>query len=132
MNAYVDDDNEIASEVQSTGISESQLGGTSRVGETENSEEKKSLSKKLSERIKQRVKNYIHNLDPRGKDKFWWAGSLLSTSASAATVLLYSKAMDVFSEEDIKSIEDCVSEEEANKYIARLYASKVGVTPQEL
>lgn len=51
----------------------------------ENSEkEKKSLAKKTSHHIKNRVVTYINNLDPRGKDKFWWTGNILSAAGTAA------------------------------------------------
>jgi hypothetical protein len=84
---YVDDDYEMSSEVQQVQISESQPGGASNDEKKETGVDKKRVSKKLSERIKGRIKNYIRNLDPRGKDKFWWSGTILSTAASAALLV---------------------------------------------
>jgi hypothetical protein len=49
--------------------------------------EKRSLAKKTGHLIKNRTVSYFRNLDPRGKDKFWWTGNLLSATASAGLFL---------------------------------------------
>jgi len=53
----------------------------------ETSPEKKSLAKKTATFIKNRVVAYIKNLNPLGKDKFWWTGNLLSAAGTAALFL---------------------------------------------
>lgn len=65
-----------------TTLSETSLTGTAN--ETSQSPEKKSLGQK----IKTRIKNYFRNLNPRGKDKFWWTGNLLSTATTATLFVL--------------------------------------------
>jgi len=52
--------------------------------QNEISSENKSLARKTSTIIKNRVVNYLRNLNPFGKDKFWWMGNLLSTTGTAA------------------------------------------------
>lgn len=37
----------------------------------------------LPQKIRERLINYVKNLDPRGKDKFWWSGSLLNILSNA-------------------------------------------------
>lgn len=48
------------------------------------SQETSPQKKSLGEKIKKRIKNYFRNLNPIGKDKFWWTGNLLSTTATAS------------------------------------------------
>jgi len=55
---------------------------------TETPEKKrKSLGKRAAHIIRNRTVSYIKNLDPRGKDKFWWTGNLLSAATSAGLFL---------------------------------------------
>jgi hypothetical protein len=51
---------------------------------------------------------------------------------TAATVSLYKRAMEALSDDDLQEIENCRDDDEANKLIARLYAHKVGTTPEQL
>lgn len=56
--------------------------------DNETSEKKReSLAKRTAHYIKNRAVSYVNNLDPRGKDKIWWTGNLLSAAASAGLFL---------------------------------------------
>ncbi len=72
---------EMAPEIGIGTITESGLDGAAK--DESIAPEKRSLARKISSRIKTRVKNYILNLDPRGKDKFWWTGNLLNAGVSS-------------------------------------------------
>ncbi len=49
----------------------------------------------------------------------------------AATALFYKEAMEVFSEEDIKKIDVCENENQANSVIRGLYEQKMSRKPEE-
>ncbi|MBI4080175.1 MAG: hypothetical protein HY430_00190 [Candidatus Levybacteria bacterium] len=49
----------------------------------QHSPDKKNILRRMYGGAKNFAKEYVKNLDPRGKDKIWWAGNLLSTSVSA-------------------------------------------------
>lgn len=49
----------------------------------------------------------------------------------AAFTTLYSNAMAAFTEEDVQMIENCETDEEANKKIMELYKLRTGKDPQE-
>jgi hypothetical protein len=81
---FFEERNEISPEGATTTITESApLSGSANTESANIPPEKRSLAKKSVHLIKTRVKNYIHNLDPRDKDKFWWTGSVLSAGVSA-------------------------------------------------
>lgn len=48
-----------------------------------------------------------------------------------AFMLLYTNAMAAFTEEDIKAIEDCESDEKANEKIVELYSQRTGKKAEE-
>ncbi len=69
-------------------------------------------------------------LQARGfsEDKIADIGVQLTRSAF---MLLYTNAVAVFTEEDIKAIEDAEIERQANEKIVELYALRIGKDPQE-
>jgi hypothetical protein len=81
------EDTETTAELLPTEIKESQLSGAAY--EVQKNKKEKKLGSKIKERIKNRVKRYIKNLDPRGKDKYWWTGNLFNMVTSG---ILYAVA----------------------------------------
>jgi len=57
---------------------------------------------------------------------------IIADLTQAATVALYKEALDTFSDEDLKQIEDAPDDTAANKLIVELYAQRVGTAPTEL
>ena len=57
---------------------------------------------------------------------------VLTEVNKTAFAKLYAEAMTVFTEEDLKAIEDCVGQEEANFEIMTRYSEKTGKNAQEV
>jgi hypothetical protein len=57
----------------------------------------KNLKIRVKERIVTFAKNYMHNVDPRGKDKSWWAGALTKVGLTAATAAVVPVALPAVS-----------------------------------
>ncbi len=55
--------------------------------QVENTSEEIKFRTKAKEKAKEFIKNYAHNLNPKGKDGYWWAGALGKLGATVTTAI---------------------------------------------